>query len=95
MTTLDPFAQPHIRRNTTLRLFADISVTGGTENPTNCAIVTMSSRSRSQRGCEASRTIGVRTFVTCAAFTHEATLSRASGSGSGGWKARLGRFLAK
>jgi hypothetical protein len=48
-----------------------------------------------QRGCEASRTIGARTFVTFAAFTHAATLSRASGSGSEGWKARLGRFLAK
>src|SRR6516225_3644803 len=45
--------------------------------------------------CEASRAIGARTFVTSAAFTHAATLSSASGSGSEGWKTRLGRFLAK
>ena len=32
---------------------------------------------------------GARTFVTPVAFTH---LSRASGSGSEGWKTRLGRF---
>ena len=48
-----------------------------------------------QGDCEASRTIGARTFVTRAAFTHAATLSRASGSGSEGWKTRLGKFLAK
>ena len=36
-----------------------------------------------QGDCEASSTIGARTFVTCASFTHAATLSRASGSGSG------------
>jgi hypothetical protein len=30
-----------------------------------------------QDDCEASRTIGARTFVTCAAFTHAATLGRA------------------
>jgi hypothetical protein len=41
---------------------------------------------------EASRTIGARTFVTSAAFIHAATLSRASGSGSEGWKTRLGDF---
>jgi hypothetical protein len=44
---------------------------------------------------EASRTIGVRTFVTCAAFTHAEILRKASDSGSEGWKARLGKFLAK
>ena len=43
-----------------------------------------------QGDCEASRTIGVRTFVTCASFTHAATLSRASGSGSEGWKGSSG-----
>jgi hypothetical protein len=35
---------------------------------------------------------GARTFVTPVAFTH---LSRASGSGSEGWKTRRGRFLAQ
>ena len=39
-----------------------------------------------QGDCEASRTIGARTFVTCASFTQAATLSRAAGSGSEGWK---------
>ena len=48
-----------------------------------------------QNDCEASRTIGARTFVTCVAFTHAATLSRAFGSGLEGWKTRLGKFLAK
>jgi hypothetical protein len=33
-----------------------------------------------QGDCEASRTIGARTFVTWASFTHAATLSSASGS---------------
>src|SRR5208283_3533826 len=36
----------HIRRNTTLRLFAGISVIIGTENPTDCAIAATASRSR-------------------------------------------------
>ena len=44
---------------------------------------------------EVSRTIGARAFGRRAAFTHAATLSRASGSGSEGWKTRLGRLLAK
>ena len=48
-----------------------------------------------QRGCEASRTIGARTFVTPVSFTHAATLCKASGSGSEGWKTRPGRFSAK
>ena len=48
-----------------------------------------------QGDCEASRRIGARTFVTCAAFTHAAILRKASGSGSEGWKTRLGKFLAK
>ena len=48
-----------------------------------------------QTDCEASRRIGLRTFVTRVAFTHAATLSRASGSGSEGWKTRVGKFLAK
>src|SRR5271165_3620020 len=34
------------RRNTTLRLFAGISATIGTENPTDCAIAATASRSR-------------------------------------------------
>ena len=46
-----------------------------------------------QIDCDASKAKGARTFVTCVAFTHEATLSRASGSGSEGWKTRLGKFL--
>src|SRR3984957_8602654 len=37
------------QRNTTLRLFAGISVTLGTENPTDCAIATTASRSRRPR----------------------------------------------
>src|SRR5580700_4271009 len=48
-----------------------------------------------QTECKASRAMGARTFVTPVAFTHAATLSRASGSGSEGWKTRLGRFLAQ
>jgi hypothetical protein len=36
----------HIRRNTTLRLFAGISVITGAENPTDCAIAATASRSR-------------------------------------------------
>jgi hypothetical protein len=36
-----------MRRNTTLRLFADISVIVGTENPMDCAIAATASRSRS------------------------------------------------
>ena len=48
-----------------------------------------------QGDCEASKTIGARTFVTRVAFTHAATLCNASGSRSEGWKTRLGRFLAK
>ena len=43
-----------------------------------------------QTDCDASRTIGART-----AFVHAAILRKASGSGSEGWKARLGKFLAK
>jgi hypothetical protein len=35
-----------IRRNTTLRLFAGISVIVGTENPTDCATAATASRSR-------------------------------------------------
>ena len=35
-----------------------------------------------QTECQASRAMGARTFVTSVAFTHAATLSRASGSGS-------------
>ena len=38
---------------------------------------------------------GARTFVTPVAFTHAATLSRASGPGSEGWKTRLSRLLAQ
>ena len=37
-----------------------------------------------QNDCEASRTMGARTLVTRVAFTHAATLSSASGSGSEG-----------
>ena len=48
-----------------------------------------------QTGLDASSAMGARTFVTPVAFTQAATLSRASGSGSEGWKTRLGRFLAK
>jgi hypothetical protein len=48
-----------------------------------------------QTECKASRAMGARTFATPVAFTHAATLSRASGSGSEGWKTRLGRFLAQ
>ena len=44
---------------------------------------------------EASRTIGARTFVTCASFTHAATLSRAAGSGSEGWKTRTWEISRK
>jgi hypothetical protein len=36
----------HIRRNTTLRLFACISVITGAENPADCAIAATASRSR-------------------------------------------------
>src|ERR1700722_5813664 len=36
----------HIRRNTTLRLFAGISVITGAEKPTDCAIAETASRSR-------------------------------------------------
>jgi hypothetical protein len=36
----------HIRRNTTLRLFAGISVIAGSEKPADCAIATTASRSR-------------------------------------------------
>ena len=45
-----------------------------------------------QTECKASRGMGARTFVTPVAFTHAATLSRASGSGSEGWKTRIGNF---
>ena len=45
-----------------------------------------------QTECKASRAMGARTFVTPVAFTHAATLSRASGSGSEGWKTRPGDF---
>src|ERR1700733_9190963 len=45
--------------------------------------------------CEASRTIGARTFATSAASTHAEILRKASGSGSEGWMARLWKFLAK
>ena len=48
-----------------------------------------------QTECDASRSMGARTFVTRVAFTHAAILSRASGSGSEGWKTRAGKFLAK
>ena len=48
-----------------------------------------------QTECDASRAIGARTFVTRVAFTQAATLSRASGSGSEGWKTRAGKCLAK
>jgi len=48
-----------------------------------------------QGDCEASRTIGARTFAMSAASTHAETLRKASGSGSEGWKARLGKCLAK
>ena len=44
---------------------------------------------------EASRMTGGRTFVTRVAFTHADTLSKASGSGSEGWKMRPARFFAK
>ena len=36
----------HIRRNTTLKLFAGISVITGAENPADCAIAATASRSR-------------------------------------------------
>ena len=36
----------HIRRNTTLRLLAGISVITGAENPTDCAVAATASRSR-------------------------------------------------
>ena len=45
-----------------------------------------------QTKCDASRAMGARTFVTPAAFAQAATLGRASGSGSEGWKTRLGRL---
>ena len=48
-----------------------------------------------QIDCEASRTRGARTFVTFVAFVHAEILRKASGSGSEGWKTRLGKFLAK
>ena len=48
-----------------------------------------------QGDCETSRTIGARTLVTRVAFTHAATLCKASGSRSEGWKTKLGKFLAK
>ncbi len=48
-----------------------------------------------QTECDASRAIGARTFATPVAFTHAATLGRASGSGSESWKTRVGKFLAK
>jgi hypothetical protein len=44
---------------------------------------------------ETSKARGARTFVTCVAFVHAAILCKASGSGSEGWKTRLGKFLAK
>jgi hypothetical protein len=46
----------HIRRNTTLRLFAGISVISGAENPTDCFIAATASRSRRlQRGLRSRR----------------------------------------
>jgi hypothetical protein len=48
-----------------------------------------------QSGLDASSTMGARAFVTPVAFTHAATLSRASGSGSEGWKTRAGKFSRK
>jgi hypothetical protein len=48
-----------------------------------------------QTECDTSRAMGARTFVPRVVFTHAATLSRASGSGSEGWKTRAGKFLAK
>jgi hypothetical protein len=46
----------HIRRNTTLRLLAGISVITGAENPTDCAIAATASRSRRpQRGLRSRR----------------------------------------
>ena len=45
-----------------------------------------------QTECDVSSAIGARTFVTPVAFTQAATLSRASGSGSEGWKTRAGSF---
>ena len=48
-----------------------------------------------QSECDVSRAMGARTFVTPVAFTQAATLSRASGSGSEGWKTRAGKCLAK
>jgi hypothetical protein len=44
---------------------------------------------------EASKMMGAHTLVTRVAFTHAATLSRASGSRSEGWKTRRGKLLAK
>ena len=44
---------------------------------------------------EASRAIGTRTFVMRVALTHAAILSRASGSGSEGWKTRAGKVSRK
>jgi hypothetical protein len=48
-----------------------------------------------QTECDTFRATGARAFVTPVAFTHAATLSRASGSGSEGWKTRAGKFSRK
>ena len=44
---------------------------------------------------DTSTAMGARTVVTPVAFSQAAMLSRASASGSEGWKTRLGRFFAK
>ena len=46
-----------------------------------------------QTECKVPMAMGARTFVTPVAFTHAATLSWASGSGSEGWKTRAGKYL--
>ena len=44
---------------------------------------------------DTSTAMGARTVVTPVAFIQAAMLSRASASGSEGWKTRLGKFFAK
>ena len=54
-----------------------------------------SAESIGQKDCDASRTIGSRTFVTFVAFVHAAILRKASGSGSEGWKTRTREISRK
>ena len=48
-----------------------------------------------QTECDAVQAMGVRTSEDARPSTHAATLSRASGSGSEGWRTRAGKSLAK